>query len=379
MRFEDVVKKINKKWGEEYTTLYTGDNIADCEMFSTGSLGADYALYGGLPLGMIISFSGVEHSGKSLASALAISCYQKKFPHKMCLYIDAEHTLVSQRDFFVKMTGLNLKQLYVYDTIGKSADEVYEDILALQQSENIGLIVLDSVASLIPRADLDNDFTKDNGMRGNIANTTIKFLRQMVNELPKKQNSLILINQVSEKPLPTGAIQYVEPGGRGIRFFPAVKVRFGKRTYTCGDKTDISASKASADIDGFRLVFTITKSRQGKTDRGGGYITFRYKDGVDKVFDTVEAAIAFGFIDRPNLQTYRLINPETGEVLDGGYGKPCEFRGKNSLFSFLNDNPQFTQDYVNMLSDFINKSGRTANLLDEAELAKILDEENSVA
>lgn len=377
MNVSEIAKKINKAWKED--VLVDGSIIPECKRIGMGSLGVDFPLFGGVPLGQISVFSGLEHSGKSLGACQVMAQYQREFPNNTCVYVDAEGSFSAQKDFIVKMTGLIVNdptKFLRYSCAGKSAEEIFQDIIELQQADNIGLIVLDSAPALVSQSDIDNEFIKDNGMRSSVAKSLGKFCKQMVMYLPKRENALIIINQVREAGKTfTGATIYTEPCGHALKYYPSVKVRFGTRCYTLGDKTDLSASKGE-EADGFRLKMAITKNRLGPVNRGGGFITYRYNTGLDDITDLLEIALKFDFIHRPNAQTYELIDLETGEIYNVE-GEELKFRGKQSLFDYLNSHPDFKTNYIKMLSDHI--SGINAkSLIDEDTMKEILKQEASV-
>lgn len=373
----DVAKSLNKAWKSEVLT--PGNMIRRSEMLSIGSPGCDYALYGGLPLGTIVVFSGLEGSGKSLTACLAMAAYQKKFPEKTCVYVDAEHTLQAQIPFIEQMTGLDFSRVLIYDTTGKAAEEIFGDIITMQsEAEDIGMIIIDSLPCLVSKDELNNDFDKDAGMRASIAKPLGKFMKMMVAFLPKRNNILLCINQVREDGKTfTGATIYKEPCGHAPKFYPSVIVRFGRRKYTLGDKVDIADSKSEGS-DGFRTQFTVTKLRTGAIVRGGGFATYRYATGIDKAFDTIEIALKFGYIERPNAQTNILVNLDTGEPFRDTEGNELKFRGKPALMEYLRTNTEFTDYYIDMLSRHISGESKPVSLLDENDLKEILDMDESI-
>ena len=374
----ELSKKINKAWKQDVLT--DGTVLPETKRVSLGSLGADYPLFGGLPRGAVTVFAGLEHSGKTLAAVQAMANYQKEEPNSTCIYVDGEQALVSQIGFLSKMTGLIVddpNRFLRYDTSGKSAEEIFQDLIELQQADNIGLIVIDSAPVLVSQSDIDSDFTKDNGQRASIAKSLGKFLKQMIMYLPKRNNALLIINQVRESVKTfTGATIYTEPCGYALRYYPSMKVRFGTRCFTLGDKTDIPSSKGD-DADGFRLKFSITKNRLGPVNRGGGFLTYRYATGLDNVNDMLEIALKYGYIQRPTTQSYLLVNLDTGEVYTDAEGNDLKFVGKQKLIDFLNANIEFRNQYVDMLARNISSSG-TKSLLDEETMKEIFDQEASV-
>ena len=154
-----------------------------------------------------------------------------------------------------------------------------------------------------------------------------------------------------------------------------MKIRFGTRTFTLGDKTDISSSNQEG-VDGFRLKFSITKNKSNSSNRGGGFITFRYDTGVDKIGDLVETAKKFGYISKGG-SWMTLTNPKTGEPLTYKDGTEMKFQGQNAVIHFLKEFPDFAEKYLSMLESAMNDDG-SLQLLDDNDLAEILEQEKSV-
>jgi len=377
----DIAKQINKKY-KDGKVIVAGDILPDVKKVPFGTLGADYATWGGVPYGAISVFAGDYGSGKTTAAALVMANYQRANPDKTCVYVDVEGVLPLQLPYLVKMTGLQTDEDHFvrYDCYGKSSKSIFEDLLDLQTgSDNIGMIIIDSVASLVSDNDMESDFSKDNGMRASTASDSHKFCRMVIPQLQKKGNIILAINQVRTVGKTfTGAPILKEPGGDAWNYYSSFKVRFGTRTFVKDDKTDIAASKAE-DTTGFRLKFSITKSRVCPINRGGGFITFDLEEGLDLINDTLEAAIKFEFIERPNLQTYIPVNLTTGEYYKDKDGSDLKFIGKAKLVSYMQENEDFTKEYFNMLLNHVNGTNPSGvSLLNPEELAEILEEEASI-
>ena len=373
----EIAKSINKAWKTDVLT--SADLIPECKRFSMGTLSADYALYGGLPEGKLIVYAGESGSGKSLVAAKAMSEYQKQNLDKMCVYVDAEETLRGQIDWFVQMTGLDVsrERFIRYDCAGKSAEEIFADIIELEKADNIGMIIIDSAPMLLSQADIDNDLTKDNGQRASIAKSMGKFLKFMIPAIAKAGNPLLIINHTRVAGTTfTGAKIYTEPCGYALNYYPTIKVRFATRKFTKGDKLDISASQAE-DADGFCVTFSVTKNRLGPLNRSGAKLVFRYDSGLDKITDLYEIITKYE-IARLEGRTWYLENPVTKEAYLDENGNPIKCGSKADLFNFLKDNPTFTESYEKAVSDFINKTGTDISLIDAEDLAEITAMEKGV-
>lgn len=375
----DIAKSINKAWKSDVLT--SADLIPECQRFSMGTLSADYALYGGLPEGKLIVYAGESGSCKSLLATLAMAQYQKEHPDRTCIYVDAEETLRGQLDWFVKMTGLNTspEQFVRYDCAGKSAEEIFKDLIAIQEADNIGMIIIDSAPMLLSQADIDNDIDKDNGQRASIAKSMGKFLKFMIPAIAKKGNPLLVINhtRVAGKTF-TGATIYTEPCGYALNYYPTIKVRFGSRKFTKGDKIDVSASQTDADTDGLCATFSVTKNRLGPLNRNGAKIIFRYDTGLDTLTDLIEIITKYEIAKRLSTVSWQLVIPGTDTPYTDETGAPLTFAGKAKMIDYIKDNPEFRAEYEKAVSDFINKAGKDISLIDEDDLAEIMAAEKGV-
>lgn len=370
----EIAKKLNREFKDDKLAI-KADITPNYERMSTGAFGFDYPLYGGLPLGRICTFAGLFHSGKTLAACIAMAAYQRKFPDRLCVYVDLEHSLDIK--FMARMTGLNPEKMIYFNPTNLTGEQVLDAILEFQKSEDIGMIVLDSIPALLPAESIEKDMTKDPGMRGTIAKPLHRFLIAMSSLVNQQNNIFIMVNQVRVAGTTfTGAPIYSEPGGQGPQYYSSVKVRFGTRTFIKGDRVDLSDGEGA---EGFRLKFSITKQKCGPIARGGGFISFNYDKGMMWLDDLLEIAYKFDFIHRVNNITYQLVNLETGEVyIDPTTGK--ELTGKRKdLEDYIKNNIEFQNHYIAMLNKYISASDDSyGNVLDAREQQEIKAQEDSV-
>ena len=374
----ETVKKLNKEYKTD-NLIIKSNILPSYERLSTAALGMDYPLFGGLPLGRICVYSGLQHSGKTTAACCELAAYQRKFPDRTCVFVDVEHSL--DLKFQANMNGIDLDKLYYVNVpAGMSGEQVCELIVELQKSDDIGMIVLDSLPALIPAAVLESDLTEDKGMRGTMAKRLYPFLTEMQALLAEKNNILICINQVRDDGKTfTGIQKWKEPCGGAPQFLSSVSVRFGTRKFTLGDNMDACGSANGEGADGFRLQFKIMKNKTAPCNRGGGFITYRYATGLDWVNDLLEIALAFDFIHRVNNVTYQLINLETGEVYVDENGNMLQGK-KADLLEYIKTNIPFQVKYLAMLNRYISASGDSyGSLLDERANAEIDAQEAAVA
>lgn len=372
----DVIKKFKKEYKDE-NLFTTADITPEYERLSCGALGMDYPLYGGLPLGRICIYSGLQHSGKTTAACCELAAYQRKFPDRVCFYIDVEHSL--DLKFQARMNGIDLSKLQYVNPNGLSGEQICDIVIELQKENDIGMIVIDSLPAMLPAIVMENDMTKDAGMRGTMAKKFYPFLAAMASMVNEKNNILILINQVRQTGTTfTGAPIYKEPGGSAPGYYSSVSVRFGNRKFTKGDDMDACKTTNGEGADGFRLSFKIMKNKTSSCARGGGFITYRYDTGLDWINDLLEIALTFGYIKRINNVTYSLTDLDTGEVLKDDEGNDLIGK-KNYLIEYIKTNIEFQTKYLEMLNKHISQSGDSyGSLLDERASKEIEEQEHAV-
>lgn len=368
-----VAKKLNKEFSDD-TLAIKADITPTYKRMATGAFGLDYPLYGGLVYGRIATFAGREHSGKTTAACLALGAYQRANPDKICVYVDVEHSL--DLKFQMRMNGIDPDRLIYFNPKTLTGEQVLDSILEFQKSDDVGMIVLDSIPALLPAQSMENDIEKDPGMRGTIAKPLHRFLIAMSNLVNQKNNILLLINQARISGTTfTGAPIYSEPGGDAPKYYSSIKVRFGTRTFIKNGNTDASDGEKAK---GFRLKFVITKNKCGPVARGGGFISYSYDKGLMWMEDLLEIAYKFDFIRRINNVTYSLINLETGEVYKDENGE--ELTGKRKeLEDYILTNIEFQKNYLEMLNKYISASDTSyGDILDAREKEAIKEEERSV-
>lgn len=370
---KEIVKKLNKEF-EDDTLAIKADVSPNYKRMPTDAFGLDYPLYGGLVYGRIHTFAGLFHSGKTSAACLCMSAYQRTHPEQTCVYVDVEHSL--DLKFQSRMTGLQLDKMVYFNPKTLTGEQILDAILDFQKSDDVGMIVLDSIPALLPAQALINDMEKDPGMRGTIAKPLHRFLVVMSNLVNQKNNIFIMINQVRISGTTfTGAPIYSEPGGQAPAYYSSIKVRFGTRTFIKGDKVDSSDGEGA---EGFRLKFAITKNKCGPVARGGGFLSFNYNKGFMWLEDMLEIAYKFDFIKRINNVTYSLINLETNEVYKDEEGR--ELTGKRKeLENYILTNIPFQKEYIKMLNKFISADDSSyGNILDARDQEEIKEQEEKV-
>jgi len=324
---EIALKQVDKQFGKG-TLVKLGDKqIEPIEAISTGSFGLDLALgIGGIPKGRIIEIYGPESSGKTTLTLEIIAQAQKN--GSICAFIDAEHALDVS---YAKNIGVDIDNLYVSQPdYGEQALEIVETIA---RSGAVDLIVVDSVAALTPKAEIDGDM--DDVQVGLQARLMSKALRKITSVLHKMNTTVIFINQLRMK---IGMTGYGSPetttGGNALKFYASVRLdvrriatlktadkEIGNRTKVKVVKNKVAPPFRIAEFD---IMFGKGISREGEIidygvkldiiDKSGSWFSY----GADKLGQGKEKAKEF-LLDHPEI--YKEIEEKIKDELGLNFSK----------------------------------------------------------
>lgn len=214
---DDVLAGINKDFGPGSVMLMGEDSGLEVESFSTGILPLDLALgIGGLPRGRIVEIVGTESGGKSTTALHCVAEVQKL--GGKCVYVDTEHAM---DPVYAKAIGVDVDHLFISQPDnGENALSIVERFTS---SGEIDLIVVDSVAALTPRAEIEGEM--GDAHIGLLARLMSQALRKLTGIASKTGTCIIFINQIREK---VGVVGYgsneTQPGGRALKFYSSVRL-----------------------------------------------------------------------------------------------------------------------------------------------------------
>ncbi|GAB6098671.1 recombinase RecA [Halanaerocella petrolearia] len=234
---ERTLNQIEKEFGQG-SIMKLGDAEAmDVETISTGALSLDAALgVGGIPKGRIIEVFGPESSGKTTVTLHMIAAVQEE--DGVAAFIDAEHALDPK---YAKNLGVDTKELLVSQPdAGEDALEICE---SLARSGAIDLIVIDSVAALVPKAEIEGEMGDAHvGLQARLMSQAMRKLSSVLN---KSKCTCVFINQIREKVGVTFGNPEVTPGGRALKFYSSVRLDIRRRkTIKDGDEYKGNRTKA---------------------------------------------------------------------------------------------------------------------------------------
>jgi recombination protein RecA len=277
---ESALAQIERQFGKGSIMKLGQDNpVMDIEATSTGSLGLDIALgIGGLPQGRIIEIYGPESSGKTTLTLHVVAEQQKK--GGVCAFVDAEHALDPQ---YAKKLGVNLDELLISQP--DTGEQALEIVDTLVRSGAVSLIVVDSVAALVPKSEIEGDM--GDMQMGSQARLMSQAMRKLTGSIGKSNCMVIFINQIRMKIGVMFGSPETTTGGNALKFYASVRL-------------DIRRTGAIKDRDEVVGNATRVKVVKNKVSPPFKEVEFdiMYGEGISKVGELVDIGVKAGVVEK---------------------------------------------------------------------------------
>lgn len=328
-----ALKQIDKSFGKG-TLLRLGDKeVENIDSISTGSLGLDIALgIGGVPKGRIIEIYGPESSGKTTLTLHIIAECQKQ--GGVCAFVDAEHALDVK---YASNLGVDTENLYVSQPdYGEQALDIVE---TLARSGAIDLIVVDSVAALTPKSEIEGDMGDQHvGLQARLMSQA---LRKLAGVVHKMGTTVIFINQIRMK---IGMVGYGSPetttGGNALKFYASVRL----------DVRRIGALKQSEQNIGNRTRVKIVKNKVAPPFKQAEF-DIMFGEGVSKIGEIIDYGVKLDIIDKSGAWF--------------SYNTTKLGQGRENSKIFLKENPNISKEIEDKIIASLGEAGVLGSSDDE--------------
>ncbi|MEW6993277.1 recombinase RecA [Colwelliaceae bacterium MEBiC 14330] len=313
-----ALSQIERQFGKGSIMKLGDNNTMDVETISTGSLSLDIALgAGGLPLGRVVEIYGPESSGKTTLTLEVIAQAQRD--GKVCAFVDAEHAL---DPIYAEKLGVNINELLVSqpDT-GEQALEICD---MLTRSGAIDVIVVDSVAALTPKAEIEGDMG-DSHM-GLQARMLSQAMRKLTANLKKSNTMLIFINQIRMKIGVMFGSPETTTGGNALKFYASVRL----------DIRRIGAVKNGDEIVGNETRVKVVKNKIAPPFKQAEF-QILYGEGINSLGELIELGVKNGFVEKAGAW-YSCNGERIGQ-------------GKANATKYLEEHPEMAKDVDNKLRE----------------------------
>jgi recombination protein RecA len=314
-----ALSQIEKQFGKgSIMRLGDGEVIADIQVVSTGSLGLDIALgVGGLPRGRVVEIYGPESSGKTTLTLQVIAEMQKLAG--VCAFIDAEHALDTQ---YAQKLGVDLQDLLISQP--DTGEQALEIVDALVRSGSVDLIVVDSVAALTPKAELEGEM--GDSLPGLQARLMSQALRKLTATINKTNTMVIFINQIRMKIGVMFGNPETTTGGNALKFYASVRLDI-RRT---------GSIKKGDEVIGSETKVKIVKNKVAPPFKTAEF-DILYGEGISREGEIIDMGVEARILDKSGAW-YAYNGEKIGQ-------------GKDNAREFLRENPDIAIEVENKVRE----------------------------
>lgn len=333
----ELIKKINKDCGAKVFTF--GVERTKLRKVPMSSPKLNWMFYGGLPLYRVIEISGPDAGGKTTTALDFVANYQKLPDAKTVLYVDHEHTL---EEYWATLIGVDVSKLLLYRPEVESAEEVFDNVVKALETNEIGVIVIDSIASLVPKSEINEEMDKHS--YGGIAKVMTKLANKVVPILNKYSCTLVGINQVRDD-MNSQYNLYKTPGGRAWKHACSVRIMCSKGCFV--DENGDELKSSCENPAGNQVMIRALKLKGIVPNRLKGFYTLNYITGIDYVTDTINMAIDLGYIEKRGAWFY-LTDVTTGEI------SSVKVQGFTNLRKYFTENKDAFDIIYNKINEIVS-------------------------
>jgi len=316
-----TLDKLDKTYGKGTVMRMSDQAVQDVEAIPSGSLGLDIALgVGGYPRGRVIEIYGPESSGKTTLTLHAIAEAQKR--GGIAAFIDAEHAFDR---FYAENLGINLESLIISQPDnGEQALEIADNLI---RSGAIDIIVVDSVAALTPKSEIEGEM--GDSKVGLHARLMSQALRKLTSNISKTNCTVIFINQLREKIGVMFGNPETTTGGNALKFYSSVRLDIRRST---------QIKDSNSEVRGNKTRVKVVKNKVAPPFRMAEF-DIMYGEGISKVGEIIDIGVDYEIIRKAG-SWY-------------SYGETRLGQGRDAVISLLKDNPELMDELEEKITDAI--------------------------
>lgn len=373
--YADIIKKKKKDW--DCPTLMTSSDEDRGGKIPFSSPLMNWATYGGIPRNAITEFHGAEGGGKTTTAVdickNAIEIFKAEFEDqvsdlrnkvssgkkefsgmledlidrgpKKVFYLDLEHSF--DKAWSAKL-GINKEEIEIMQPPNIPAEDILQTLQDLIETGELGLVVLDSLPSLVTKAELEKKYGERTVSA--LAGLLCTFMRKIVPILTRYECTLLMINQIRDNMDNPYVVN--TPGGKAPKFYASLRIlfRLGTPVDFLGNELPASAENPA----GYVVNAKIIKQKSAPFDRKLGSYFLMTQSGLRPDFDYAQLAVKRYEIIKKSGAWFTMCDPTTGEVIENESGNPVKLNGMAKVYDYLQANPDYYESVKKYITDDIN-------------------------
>lgn len=376
--FDDIINKCKKEW--ECPELMDAAASAQKPRLPFSSPQLNYSTYGGIPRNMITEFFGNPGGGKTTSAVdickNTIGIFQSEFEDKIVklqekaaagdkaalvsieelqelgpkkvLYIDLEHSFDAK---WAHTLGIDNSEIEVMQPPNVAAEEILQRVQELIETGQVGLIVLDSLPSLVTKSELEKKYGERTVSA--LAGLLTIFLRKIVPLLARYECTMLLINQVRDNMDNPYVIN--TPGGQAVKFYSALRILFKIGTPVDFLGNDLPAS--AENPAGYKVTAKLIKQKSAPNDRRNGEYYLMSQSGIRIDIDFCQLAMKKYGIIKKGGAWMTMLDPVTREPLIDAEGKPVKLNGFAKVLEYVQQHPDYFEALKTVIMNDIEENG----------------------
>lgn len=332
-KMEELMKSINKEL--KGNVVSRGLPQYDYKRIPFTSPRLNYMTYGGIPVGKLIEFFGENHGGKTTTVLDVIANYQHLEWAKDVVYADMENTFDV---VWATKLGVDVEKLWIIKPEGQGAETIFEQILQMLETGEVGLVVIDSLGAMMSNKEFEDSV--EDKQYGGIAKALTTFSKKAEMLCNKYEATVIGINQLRAKMNdPYGGM--TTTGGEGWKFLCSARFEFRMGKYIDAKGNDLT--RQAENPAGNYVMVTMKKNKTCPPTRRTGFYTLNYLKGIDYLKDLIEVALKYGIIEQSGAW-FAIKDATTGEQIE-------KLQGQSRVYEYLEDDDHI--DVLKMIEDYI--------------------------